>query len=105
MSALALALTALCPLGSSLDFISPPCVQPQRAILPVTAASSAAALHGWQRQQAAARVAPVVTGGGGGVGWELASALALAGMRVVAVSRLRKVQMMPAGLRLMRLRV
>lgn len=60
----------------------------EAALLPGAVAASAAG-YGWERQHG--RVA-VVTGAGSGVGWELATSLALAGMRVVAVSR-RKAQL------------
>ncbi|KAL4440067.1 hypothetical protein ABPG75_003068 [Micractinium tetrahymenae] len=65
---------------------SPPAEQQQ---LPAGAAAAAAASYGLERHRG--RVA-LVTGAGSGVGWELATTLALAGLRVVAVSR-RKAQL------------
>lgn len=53
------------------------------------AAASAVPSYGFEQQHG--KVA-LVTGAGSGVGWELATSLALAGMRVVAVSR-RKAQL------------
>lgn len=67
-------------------------VRLQAAPLPAGAAAVAAA-GGYGLEQHRGRVA-LVTGAGSGVGWELATSLALAGLRVVAVSR-RKAQVLP----------
>lgn len=53
-------------------------------------AGAAAAAASYSLERHRGRVA-LVTGAGSGVGWELATSLALAGLRVVAVSR-RKAQ-------------
>lgn len=58
----------------------------QAAPLPAPAAAAAAA-GAWSGLERHRGKVALVTGAGSGVGWELATTLALAGLRVVAVSR------------------
>ena len=86
-------LCAACWLPSSSPPLSPASLRGLQGAQPAVAAA-----YGLERHRG--KVA-LVTGAGSGVGWELATSLAVAGLRVVAVSR-RKAQVPRGLLRVMR---